>query len=91
MITRWSSREGNSPNTNYSSTGPHSGTITLGPTVINYTNLTPIVDNTVVNDRVFNDPAPSGDLIELVAGTTAGTTKIESGLATPAFENVDLR
>ncbi len=74
--------------TSYSSSGPHSGTITLGPTEINYTNLTPIVDNTVVNDRVFNDPAPSGDLIELVAGATAGTTKIESGSATPAFENV---
>ena len=58
--------------TSYFSSGPHSGTITLDSTVINYTNLTPIVDDTQVNERVFTDTA-SNDQIELSAASSGPT------------------
>ncbi len=77
--------------TDYVSSGPHSGTITLDSTVINYTNLTPIVDDTQVDNRVFTDPAPNGDTIVVASATYDDNndyTEISSGLPTPAFESV---
>ncbi len=78
--------------TDYVSSGPHSGTITLGPTVINYSNLTPIVDNTAVANRVFTDPSTSGDIIDVTASTTtAGDTEISSAPGNPGIRKRHVR
>jgi len=44
------------------STGPHSGTVTLDGTSITYSNLAPIIDTTTATTLTVNDPEP-GDAV----------------------------
>jgi hypothetical protein len=71
------------------STGPHSGTMTLDGTSIAYTNLAPIIDTTTANTLTINDPDP-GDAVTVENDPNSP----ENGFATSqisgsGFEKID--
>ena len=70
---------------NYMATSPNDGTIALDDKLIKYAGLEPIIDNTVVTDRVFN-ATNSDDNIVVQADSTIGRTIIFSSNAT--FESI---
>jgi len=70
-------------------TGPHSGTMTLDATAINYTNLAPIIDTTTATTLTVNDPLP-GDVVTVQNDPNSP----ENGFATSqisgsGFEKID--
>lgn len=71
------------------STGPHSGTLTLDGTPITYTNLAPIIDTTTATTLAINDPQ-AGDAITVENDPNSP----ENGFATSqisgsGFEKID--
>jgi pimeloyl-ACP methyl ester carboxylesterase len=71
----------------YVATGPDSGSITLDATVIYYTGLEPITDNTATTDRVFTINTSGDQQIRIIDDTAAGFITIDSN-GTGGFESV---
>jgi PKD domain len=72
------------------STGPHSGTVTLDGTSITYTNLAPIIDTTTADTLTIDDPQP-GDAVTVQNDPSSPENGFSSSqISGSGFEKIDL-
>ncbi|MCY7332058.1 MAG: hypothetical protein LH649_05235 [Pseudanabaena sp. CAN_BIN31] len=70
----------------YTAFSPNDGTIALDDKLITYAGLEPIIDNTIVADRVFNATIGNDNIV--VQDDGVGRTIIFSSDSTPTFESI---